>query len=68
MKTVVVRLKKDGTVEVDFEGFVGRACEVELENIQELLKSLGVELSVSQRREKPEYYMQTTSTGIYVTY
>jgi len=66
MKSVSIKIRKDGTIEIDFQGFTGSTCEIEFEKLKQLLESLGIKADLKERQLKPEYYVTTTETT-YVT-
>ena len=51
MKTVKGKIK-NGKINLDFEGFTGKACDIEEEKLLSNLK----ETEVEDRENKPEYY------------
>jgi hypothetical protein len=59
-KTVKIIIRKDGSIEVDFQGFRGRMCETEFEKLAAVLEQLGVKLSNTEKKHKPEYYVTET--------
>lgn len=58
-KTTIVKIRPDGTVEIDQVGYAGKACSVEAAM---LTKALGREPAASKK--KPEYYRRKRETDI----
>jgi hypothetical protein len=52
VEEIIVKIKEDGTVVIDTNGFVGSACK---EATKKLEEALGV---VESETLKPEYYLQ----------
>ena len=66
MKVIRFVIKKDGSVEIDYQGFVGNQCHIEHEKIVELLKSLGVKFETVVEKEKPEAKIRSEE-ALYIT-
>jgi len=58
-KTVRVLIKRDGTIVLDFDGFVGRACFAERERILEILSRFGINVDKKLVEQlKPEAFVE----------
>ena len=58
MKKITVRIK-NLSMSTDFQGFEGKECDKEAENIDKNLNKVGINLEVLNKQYKPEYYMET---------
>ena len=54
-KKIVIKIKPNGEVEMDFQGFVGNQCFVERKNLETMLANL-LQHSEVEIKLKPEYY------------
>jgi hypothetical protein len=68
MKEVKIRIKKDGTTEIETSGFKGNECLEETDRILKQADDLGISLEVKDRKKKAEYYEQPVTTGIRTGY
>jgi len=59
MGEVKVLIKKDGSVEIDWSGFIGGECFQEAMKLYQQLKALGVNVTIKQVIPKPEAYQTT---------
>lgn len=57
MPQVIIRAKKDGTVEVEAEGYMGPSCS---EITSPYCRALGVQ---TNSKNKPEFFAQETTTN-----
>jgi hypothetical protein len=51
MPTIEVRIRKDGTIEADFNGFPNSSCDQAEDEILEKLKSLKMRKMVEERKD-----------------
>mgnify|MGYP000515856738 CR=1 FL=1 len=59
MREVTIRVKKNGVVEFDFNGFRGRECFRARDKILELLRrKYGVNVDIEYEEKKPEAYVE----------
>lgn len=56
MRRVVIRIRPDGTVVRDYQGFVGEECDIEDAKLTAKLSARGVSENVKKKEYKPEYY------------
>ncbi len=54
MKTIRIIIKKDGNIELDFNGFIGNECYISRDKLLEILKKLGVDNKIVIDVPKPE--------------
>jgi len=57
MPTTRVLITNDGKVIVEGIGYIGDQCLVDLQKLQEALKSLGIEINIEFQQKKPEAYV-----------
>ena len=65
MPKIAAIVRKDGTIDVTYSGFVGTKCLVEAEKLARQLKKLGVDLDV--QKVVPTEEMNATSTTAQAT-
>ena len=58
MPIIQVRIKKDGTVEIDYEGFPNSSCDQQHEELIECLRQRGIELLTQVEDHKDEELLQ----------
>jgi len=56
MPTTRVMVTKDGKVVVEGIGYIGDSCLIDLQHLQEALKSLGIDVNIEMQQKKPEAY------------
>jgi hypothetical protein len=49
-------VNKDGKVQFKYQGFVGKACLIEADKLQQLLKSMGLDTTVEKIIPTEEMY------------
>lgn len=54
-----IMVTSDGKVVVEGIGYIGDSCLVDLQRIQQVLESLGVEVKIEFQQKKPEAYAVT---------
>ena len=59
-----ILVTNDGKVVVEGIGYVGNSCIVDLQRIQQVLESLGVEVKVEMQQKKPEAYATSASEEV----
>lgn len=52
-KKILITVKKDGKIKIDFIGFKGQTCDVQLFDLEKVLGEL---LLLENEEKKPEYY------------
>jgi len=57
IKTIRIKIEKDGKIVLDFDGYIGRACIRERDLILQLLQQLGVNTHIEDTEFKPSYFM-----------
>ena len=65
MSKIAAIVRKDGSIDMIYSGFVGKACLVEAEKLAKQLKKLGVDLDV--QKVVPSTEMNATSTSTKAT-
>ncbi|RLE48466.1 MAG: hypothetical protein DRJ18_01935 [Candidatus Methanomethylicota archaeon] len=64
MPTTRVLIRNDGKVVIEGINYVGNQCLVDLQRLQDMLKSLGVEVNIEAQRKKPEAQLATSEEVI----
>ena len=57
MPTTRIMITKDGKVVVEGLNYIGDECLADLQKIQQVLASLGVQVSIEMQQKKPEAYI-----------
>jgi len=65
MKKIIIKVKPNGEVEIDFQGFVGNQCVVEREKLLTMLSNL-LNHEVKDVKLKPEFYQVSVKRGVEV--
>lgn len=60
MPQTIVRVRRDGSIEVEGEGYTGDACLRDLEELLKALKKMGVWTGVVSQRRKAEARVSTS--------
>lgn len=56
LQQVRIIIKKDGSIEILYQGFQGEQCFIEAQRIYNQLKALGVNVEIKQIKKTQEYY------------
>ena len=53
MPEVKIEIKEDGSIEIEGIGYIGNACEVDVEEIMKLIEEeLGIDLNIKDKKVK----------------
>jgi len=58
MKKITIVVHNDGRVEIDFSNYYGEECLKDLQRIVEILRTMGIEISIEKTLLKQEYYVE----------
>lgn len=62
-----IQVRRDGSIKIEADGFVGMKCQDELKKLQKEMAELGINASIVDQQKKSEMYA-TPVTGTEVTY
>jgi len=60
MPTTRIMITKEGKIIVEGIGYIGDECINDLQRIQQVLSSLGVQVNVEIQQKKPEAYISSS--------
>ena len=59
MKKITIKIK-DLNIKTDFQGFEGKQCDIEAEDINKVMEKQGIRIDLLNKEYKPEYFMLET--------
>ena len=58
MPQILIKINRDGKVEIEGVGYIGKECLIDLNKILQALREYGIEVKIEKQELKPEYYVK----------
>ena len=58
MPQILIKINRDGKVEIEGVGYIGPTCVHDLNKILQALREYGIEVKIEKQELKPEYYVK----------